>query len=293
MKDSIKIYLLMILTTIFWAGAFIAAKLSSPYIPVFTLTFLRFSLATIILYFIIKIKDKKVYKPTKKDIPAFLFTGIIGMFGYHIFFFSSVKYTTAINSSIIGASNPIITTILCVIFLKEKVNYKRIFGIILSFIGVFLTITNAKIETIKNISLNKGDILMLVAVLLWSIYMVYSKKISKNYTPITLIFYSFLVCTLFLIPFVLYETPLKYVSTIPYYSYIAIIYMSIFPSVIGYLIQQMSIKEIGPGKTSVFNNLVPVFSIILSILILGETITVIKLFTTALIISGVYICQKN
>jgi drug/metabolite transporter (DMT)-like permease len=69
--------------------------------------------------------------------------------------------------------------------------------------------------------------------------------------------------------------------------------MSFFPSVIGYLVQQMSIKQIGPSKTSIFINLVPVFSIILSVLILKEALHPIKFLTTTLIITGVYICQKN
>jgi drug/metabolite transporter (DMT)-like permease len=69
--------------------------------------------------------------------------------------------------------------------------------------------------------------------------------------------------------------------------------MSVFPSVIEYLVQQMSIKQIGPSKTSIFINLVPVFSIILSVLILKEALHRIKFLTTTSIITGVYICQKN
>lgn len=288
-----KIYLLMVLSTFFWAGAFIAGKLSVPFIPAFTLTFLRFLIATTILYFVVKYKDKSNYKLTKKDIPIFLFTGIIGMFGYHIFFFTALKYTTAINSSVIGATNPIITTILCIIFLKDKITFKRALGIILSFTGVFLTITNANLSTIYNLSLNKGDLLMLIAVCMWAAYSVFSKKVMHKFSPLILTFYSFLFCTVILIPFVLYERPWLFMGQVPYYSFLAVVYMSIFASVIGYLVQQMSIKQIGPSKTSVFINLVPIFSIVLSVTILKESISTIKIFTTLLIITGVYICQKN
>jgi drug/metabolite transporter (DMT)-like permease len=292
MTDA-KIYLLMVLCTIFWAGAFIAAKLSSPFIPAFTLTFLRFSIATLVLYIIIKIRKQKLHKLTKNDIPVFIVTGLVGMFGYHVLFFSAIKYTTAINSSIIGASNPIITAILSIIFLKDKINVKRVLGMILSFTGVFLTLTNASLDVMKVFSFNRGDILMLFAVIMWASYSVFSKWVMPRYSPMTLTFYSFLFCTIILIPFVVYEMPWKLVGTIPYYSYISVVYMSIFPSVIGYLVQQMSIKQIGPSKTSIFINLVPVFSIILSVLILRETLNPIKLLTAALIIAGVYICQKN
>ncbi len=210
--DSRRIYLLMILSTLFWAGAFIAGKLSVPFIPVFTLTFLRFSIATVILYFVVKIKDKSKYKLIKKDIPVFLFTGLIGIFGYHVFFFTALKFTTAINSSLIGATNPIITTILCIIFLGDKLTYKRFIGIILSFTGVFLTITNANLSTITNLSLNKGDLLMLIAVFMWSAYAVFSKKVSHKFSPLILTFYSFLFCSIFLIPFVIFERPWIFIN---------------------------------------------------------------------------------
>ncbi|MCJ7687816.1 MAG: DMT family transporter [Clostridiaceae bacterium] len=288
-----KIYILMVLSAFFWAGAFIAGKLSVPFIPAYTLTFLRFFVATFVLFFVVKYKDKSNYKLSKKDVPIFLFTGIIGMFGYHVFFFTALKYTTAINSSLIAATNPIITTILCIIFLKDKITFKRAIGIILSFSGVFLTITNANLSTIRNLSLNKGDLLMLVAVCLWAAYSVFSKSVMHKFSPLILTFYSFLFCTIFLIPFVIYDRPWMFIKQVPYYSFMAVVYMSIFASVIGYLVQQMSIKQIGPSKTSIFINLVPIFSIILSITILKESMSIVKFFTALLIITGVYICQKN
>lgn len=291
--SNTRIYFLMVLSCLFWGGAFIATKLSTPYIPTFTLTFYRFSIAAIILYFVLLKKDKKIYKLQKKDIPVFLFTGIIGMFGYHVLFFTSLRYTTAINSSLLAASNPIITTLLCIIFLKDKVNSKRLLGIGLSFFGVLLTITNIDLKVFADLSFNKGDLIMLIAVIVWSCYQVYSKTIIKNYSPILLIFYSFLFCDLFLIPFVIYENPLSFVRNIPLSAHLSVLYMGIFPSVISYVVQQYSILKIGPSKTSIFVNLIPVFSISLSVLILGEAFTLVKLFTALLIIAGVYICQKS
>jgi drug/metabolite transporter (DMT)-like permease len=291
--SNAKIYLLMILCSVFWAGAFIAAKLSSPHIPPFTLTFLRFSVAALVLYFIIKLKEKEMYKLKKTDIPVFLITGFFGMFCYHVLFFVAIKYTTAINSSIIGASNPIITAILSIIFLKDKITYKRVLGILLSFTGVILTLTNASFHILKSFSFNYGDLVMLAAVIMWASYSVYSKYVMPRYSPLILTYYSFLFCTILLIPFVIYEKPWTFLENVPRSAFLASLYMSLFPSVIGYLVQQMSIKQIGPSKTSIFINLVPVFSIILSISILKETLNPIKLLTAAFIIAGVYICQRN
>lgn len=288
-----KIYALMVLCTLFWAGAFIAAKLSVPYIPAYTLTFLRFSIASVILFFVLRNRPEGQFKFVKKDFPVFLFTGLVGMFGYHVLFFTAIKYSTAINSSIIGASNPIITAVLATFFLKDKINRKRLLGIMVSFLGVFLTITNADFSSIKNLSFNIGDLIMLAAVLMWASYAVFSKHVMPRYSPLILTYYSFLFCTIFLVPFVIYERPWSFLHKVPIYSFGSVIYMAVFPSVIGYLVQQMSIKQLGPSKTSIFINLVPIFSIVLSVLILGEELQPIKLLTAALIIFGVYLCQRN
>lgn len=286
-----KIYILMVCAALFWAGAFIAGKYTVPYISIFTLTFLRFFYATIILYFVMKRKGVD-FKPEKDKFPVYLFTGIVGMFGYHVLFFTALRYTTAINSSIIAAANPIITTLLAFIFLRNRLGTKQLAGILLSFAGVILTITGADFDVLRQFTFNAGDLWMLAAVAAWSAYSVYSKSRGKEIAPIVLTYYSFLVCTILLIPFVIYERPWEYLFSIPASAHLAVLYMSVFPSVIGYLVQQMAIREIGPEKASIFVNLVPVFSIILAVLILGEALEPVKLLTASLIVAGVYICQR-
>lgn len=291
-----KIYGLMVLATLFWAGAFIAGKYTVPYIPVFTLTFLRFFFAAIVLYGVMR-GTHHSYQLQKTHIPVFLLTGIIGMFGYHILFFTSLKYTTAIHSSIIGAMNPIVTVVLAFILLKQRLTLLQVFGVVLSFIGVFLTITGANIEAVKELSFNKGDLIMLCAVFCWALYGIISSKAFQNenniVTPIVLTFYSFVVCLIVLVPFVIWEKPWNFISHLSLTVWMAVLYMSIFPSVIGYLVQQLSIKEIGPGRTSIFINLVPVFSIILAMLLLNEILEPFKIITALLIIAGVIITQKE
>jgi len=287
-----KIYFLMVCSTLFWAGAFIAGKYTVPYIPTFTLTFFRFFYAIIILYFVMK-RMKVVFRPEKDKIPVYLFTGIVGMFGYHVLFFTALKYTTAINTSIIAAACPMMTTLMAVLFLRNRLGIKQVVGILLSFTGVLLTITGADPAILRGFTFNAGDLWMLAAVAAFAAYSVYSKGKGKGMEPIVLTYYSFLVCTIVLIPFVIYERPWEFLHSIPASAHLAVLYMSIFPSVIGYLVQQMAIKEIGPSKTSIFFNLVPPFSIILAVLILREALEPVKLLTTALIIAGVYICQRD
>jgi drug/metabolite transporter (DMT)-like permease len=291
MKINIDKYL-MIMATIFWAGAFIAGKFSVGEFPVFSLTFFRFLFATILI-FAIMIKKEKDWKISKKDLPIFIALGIVGMVGYHTFFFSALKYTTATNSSLINATNPIITTILAIIFLKEKIKTKNIVSILVSFFGVILIITNGDFSVLLNFKLNFGDLLMIIAAICWASYAIISKKASYNYSPIKITSYAFLVCVVVLIPFVIMEKPWVYIPNTTTVGWISVIYMSVFASVGGYLIQQISIKKIGPSKTSLYINLVPVFSMILAFFILKESISSIKILAGLLIATGVFLNTRN
>lgn len=296
MKNK-TVYGLMVLTALFWSGAFIAGKFSVPYIPVCSLTFLRFFFAVIIMTLLYKSghfgndENGRTYHLEKKHIPFFLFTGIVGMIGYHVLFFTSLKYTTAINSSMINAMNPIMTTIFAGVILHTKFPKMQIFGIVLSFAGVILTITGADMDVLRSLAFNKGDFIMVGAMLCWAIYGVFSKLKGKDIPAFWLTYYSFVSCMIFVIPLMLVEKPWIYINQIPLSAWIAVLYMSVFASVIGYLMQQVAIKEIGPSRTSIFINLVPVFSMILAVTILGEELKPVKLLTAGLIVAGVCICQ--
>lgn len=296
MNKGKKIYGFMVLAALFWSGAFIAGKYAVPFIPTFTLTFMRFFFASLILCILsgaARKKEEDRFRLKKEHLPIFLFTGIVGMFGYHVFFFIALKYTTAINSSIIGAMNPIVTIVIAALFLRNKIPAKQIAGILLSFFGVLLTITGADVETLVQLDFNRGDLWMAAAVICWAAYGVFSKSKGAGIPPFWLTYYSFLVCTLILIPFVIWEKPWQLLAQAPPQAWMAVLYMSIFASVAGYMIQQIAIKQIGPSKTSIFINLVPVFSMVLATLILGEALAPIKLATAGIIILGVCICQLS
>lgn len=291
-----KSYIYMVIAAFVWSGAFIAGKIATPCIPVFSLTFFRFLVAAILMYFVMKSNDRNHpetrYIFRKKHFPKFCFTGIVGMFGYHVLFFTSLKYTSAINASIVGAMNPIITTIIACFAARQSVPLRRIIGIVLSFAGVVLTISNGDLSVLMTLSFSKGDIIMLIAVICWAAYSVFCSKGASDIPPFALTFYSFLFCTIFLIPFVLWEKPWL-LTGITGDVIIAVLFMGIFSSVMGYLLQQISIRNIGASRTSIFINLVPIFSMILSVTILHETLMPVKILTAAIIVCGVCICQYD
>lgn len=295
MKKDSSVYALMVLVAFLWSGAFIAGKYTGPYIPSGSVTMMRFAISTVLIYFIMKWTQARepetAYCFDRKDIPHFLFTGIVGMVGYHLFFFEALNYTSAINSSIIRAIDPIITAMLAFVFLRQRVPLTQLLGILLSLAGVLLTITGGDVSHLAETELNRGDLYMIGAVVCWSAYAIYSKHRCSHIPPVVLTFYSFLVCTLVLIPVFLMEKPQTFLPQVPPSAWLALLFMAVFCSGIAYYIQQAAIRVIGPTRCAVFVNLVPVFSFILATLILGEELQPVKIFTTIVIIIGVCICQ--
>jgi drug/metabolite transporter (DMT)-like permease len=291
-EKNTRMIFLMILCSIFWAGAFIAGKMAVMEIPPFTLTFLRFFFASILIFCAMVKFEKKDWRLKKEDLPVVFFLGIVGMVGYHILFFTALKYTSAINTSMIAATNPLMTSILASLFLEEKLNSKRIGAIAVALIGVILIITKGNLMILQNLTFNSGDIIMLLAVFCWAIYSIVSRRVMPKYSPLILTTYSFIICTIFTLPFAMMEKPLLYLPHVTLKSWAAVFYMAVFPSFIGYLVQQVSIRELGVSKTAIFINLVPFFSVILAAVILKEKITLLTVFSGALIILGVSLTTR-
>ncbi|UUV17652.1 DMT family transporter [Fusobacteria bacterium ZRK30] len=282
----------MVLSALFFSGAFIAGKFSVEEFPVFSLTFYRFFIATILL-FLILIYRKVELKLPKKEIFRILLLAIFGMTGYQLLFFKALKYTTAINTSLILTITPVMTTIMALFFLKEKISFKSFLGIIISIVGVFFIITNGSIEVIKSLNFNVGDLFMLGAVFFMSINFIILKKSLKTMEPLKLTAYISLFATFLLIPGLIYDNPASYLGSVTIKGWYSLVYMAVFASVFAYLLQQVSIKKIGAINTSLYMNLIPLYSIILSYLILGENISLEKIVAGIIVIAGVIYTVKN
>lgn len=292
MKNNYKYYLAMIITTILFAGAFIAGKLGSSSFSPIVMTYLRIGLATVIIFPIMIYKEKENWKLKRDEVLTAFKLGLIGMTFYHFLFFTALKYTTASNAAVINASMPVITAILASFMIKEKLSFKKILLILLAFLGVLLTITKWNFVDIYNNGFNKGDLIMLCATTSWSIYGIFVKKEIRSTSPLKMTTYSFLMCVLIVTPFALKEILFDNALMVPPSAYLAILYMAIFPTVIGYTIQQACIKQLGPSQAALFVNLVPIFSIIMALVFLKESIYPLTFISAGMIIGAVIMFTK-
>lgn len=281
-----KAYMLMVLATLFFAGAFIAGKMSAATFSPVLMTFLRLGIALVVIFPIMRQQLKADWKLKASEVPIVIALGIIGMTFYHLFFFNALRYTSASNASVINGTMPIFTAILAFFILKERFSGRQVIFMMTAFLGVLLTITEWSLGRIINSQWNIGDLLMLCGTISWSTYGVLIKRFAKNIPTLKLITYAFMVCVIALTPMAVVEIS-QGALRVPLNQYGTILYMALFPTVMGYTIQQHGIKTLGPSTAALFINLVPIFSIILSVIILGEIIDYKVYFSGGIIIASV------
>jgi drug/metabolite transporter (DMT)-like permease len=232
--------------------------------------------------------------PNRKDIPILFGLGFLGVSGYFAFQFSALQYTSSANASTINALNPLVSSILATLVTDERLTKRRIGLLLLGLIGVILTVTGGDPNVLLNMEFNKGDLIMALAMLSFAVYGVYSKKATQVYEPLMVTSYVFLFGLIQITPLMLLDGVLANVLSFSLKAWGGVVFMAIGSSVLGYQIQQVAIKRLGVNRTSLFINLVPLWAIIFSYIVLGDPITIINLVSAVIIGTAVYLnTRKN
>ena len=283
---------LMVLTTAFWGGSFVAGKIALREFPPMTLTFFRFLIATalILTYMWVILLSPLI---VNLDIPVLFGLGFLGVSGYYTFQFTSLLYTSAGNSATINALIPLTSSVLATFMTEERLNARKVGLIFLALSGVLLTVTGADIEVLRSLAFNKGDLVMLLAMLCFSVYGIYSGRMTARYTPILVTAYIFLFGLIQITPLMLMEGVFWEVLSYSREAWAAIVFMAVFSSVLGYMFQQMAIQRLGINRAMLFFNLVPLFAILFAYLVLGDPVTPVNLASAAIIITAVVLNSRT
>ncbi|WP_209811189.1 DMT family transporter [Ammoniphilus resinae] len=284
---------MLLLFSIFTGATFNLAKYTVEYFSAISAAAWRFGLASLIMIIILIVKERKKLKLEllKQNGLSYIILGIIGIFGFNALFFFGMKFTSAINGALIMATNPLVTTILSRIILNTSITKHQGVGVGFSLIGVVLVITQGSSQVISQLSFSIGDLLILGGNICWSLYGVLGRRYIKNSSTLSTTTFTMVIGTVFLIIVSTFNPNPIPLDQIPHMAWWAIGFMSIFTTVLGYLFWNQGISEIGTSKTSIFFNLVPVVTMVISFA-LGDKVTWIQVMGTILVISGVVISSN-
>jgi drug/metabolite transporter (DMT)-like permease len=283
---------LAVLATLIWSGNFIVARGINKQIPPVSLNFYRWLCASLIIFpFAIK-KFKIEWPVVKQSWHYFFWISLTGVSLFNTFVYIGGHYTTAINLALIGTtSSPIFSVILARIFLKEKIGWLKIMGIMLCIAGILFLLSRGDFRNLLSFRFTRGDGWILLAALTFAVYNTMVKKKPATITHISFLFIVFSFGTILLFPFYLWEifhtVPVEW--SLKLFS--AILYLGIGASVISFLIWNIAIHKLGAGRTALFGNLIPIFTSMEAVIILHEQFTWIHILSMILVFAGIMLAN--
>lgn len=262
-------------------------KLGVKELPPFTFSALRFLIATL---FFLPVFLKMRSKFDRKQLPYLI--KITLFFPANIILYAvAIQYTTAVMTQILYGAVPIVVGFIVHFILGEKLSRNKLIGAAISMCGIsFLLYSSFVKQDVTSLGSLKGNLLCLVAVLCWSMYFSYSKRLMKYYSPVTTSFFSYVftaVISLLIVPIELSRHPVNFghISPITWFS-VGIV--GIGGSAVMYYLMQQGIKRVGPFGASLFQYLAPVFGALTAIPILHEHISPQLAVGSVLILTGVF-----
>ena len=205
----------------------------------------------------------------------------------------ALNYTQVINAVLMLAAIPAATIVLSSLMKIEKTNIFQILGLLLSILGIGSIISNGDIQKIISLSFNKGDLWMLVCVITWSLYSTLLKKNKFKLSQFTLIQLMVSVGILFLIPQFFYEKSIGLEVNLNKAFFLILFYVVIFPAIAAYYCWQKGIEIIGPNRSTMFIQLMPLFSAVMAIIIFKEKFESYHFVGAIFILIGIYLSNRK
>lgn len=283
-----------LVTSLLFSGSYIAGKYTTVDLDPLTTTLLRYGVALLFLSCLLPRYGIASLKLARRDIWATVALALSGIVGYHYFFFLSLHFTAVANTAIINATSPVLTGLAAAFFIKERLSLKGYAGVALSFIGVVFLLTRGDLRVLVEHELNRGDLLMLLAVLSFAVYSLIIKTLIGRYSGYTLTFYATLFGVVALLVIAPAENPLDQMRSMSAASFYSILYMGVLGSGLGYLTYSLSIEAIGATRTAGFvYGVLPVFVALLALAFFSQPITFAMLISATIILLGLRIMMTS
>lgn len=286
----------LLLSSAFWGSSFIFTKslfLTEPHISAFLIVTFRLLIATLffmpILYF-----TKRLEPIRKEHWGMMLLLSFWEPFIYMILETYGVSLVSGSLASIIIATIPLFVPFAVAAVYKEKLTLWAVVGVMLSLVGIVVMMLNGG-ENGFQIEANPiGIIVLAAAVFVAVVYTIVLVKVLKHYRPFTITAYQNFISFFYFIPLILIFDR----NNIPLLSYSwpmwgRLVFLGVFCSTMAYAFFNYGMKAVGATAASVYNNLIPVFSLLLAVMIGQESLTVTKALGMAIVLTGLFLAQRR
>lgn len=282
-------FVLPLIAVLIWSLNIAVTRYVADYISPVSISFYRWFVAFLILTPFMLSNVWKQRAVIGKDLGKLAVLSAFGMVLYQGLSYTAAHYTTATNMGIVNAFVPVFTIFISYLILKDVPNRFAIFGSLLSFAGLIYVMSQGHISSLFEQGGHWGDAVMVVAVSFYAFYGVFLKKWQLKLPLLTSLYVQIGFALLYHVPFLLWFG----LDEINADNAASVLYAGVFPSLIAPLLWMVAVQAIGPNRTSIFMNLMPVFTAIIASLWLSEHWTIYHTIGGMMILVGIIMAQKK
>jgi drug/metabolite transporter (DMT)-like permease len=280
---------LPLLAVLIWSMNITVTRYVADYISPVSISFYRWLVAFVVLT---PFMLSKVWRERQLVFAHWKQLAVLGAFGmvlYQGLGYSAAHYTTATNMGIINAFIPVFTIFVSMLMLKDIPNRFAVVGSILSFAGLLYVMAQGNFARLVQSGGHLGDIMMVLAVFFYAFYGVFLKKWQLQIPLLISLYVQIVFALLYHLPFVVWLG----LDAINPQNLGSVLYAGIFPSLIAPLVWMMAVQMLGPNRTSIFMNLMPVCTAVIANVWLGEAWTMYHSIGGLIILLGILLAQKK
>ncbi|CAN5128589.1 DMT family transporter [soil metagenome] len=285
-------YLLLSLTSLFWAGNMVLGRYVSGHIPPVTMACVRWVGAFFIFLPFAWPHLRTDWRTLRGHIPLLLLLAFTGFAANTVLAYWGLKYTQALNGLLIQSAGPLCVALWTLILFGIRLTPAQLIGIITSLIGVLTIILRGDFSALASVEINKGDAMLAAALFIFGIYSALMLRRPVTH-PMSLIAATTGFGALMTIPLNVWELASGATLVLDTLTFVTLLYMIIFPSALAYLFFNRGIVLIGPNRAAPFFHLMPVFGSAMAIVLLGEQPKLFHLVGYALVLAGVIVASRR
>ena len=285
-------YLLLSITAMCWAGNAIVGRLAAGHIAPVTLSFLRWSLAFIIVLPFAWKHLVRDWGAIRSRLGTMIVLSVTGIGAFNTLQYWALEHTQALNTLLLQSAGPLFVALWSLILLGIRLTLAQAGGILLSLIGVVVILLRGDPGALGSIEFNAGDIIFTVALVIFGFYSVLTLK-RPNIHGLSFVGFTFGCGAASLVPLLIWEMLSRPLMRLDLPNLLMLFYVAVFPSTLAYLCFNRGVQLIGANRAAPFFRLIPLLGSAMAMVFLGERPQLFHVIGFALVLTGVFVASRQ
>ena len=284
-RSALNAAMLLTLTMFFWAGNHILGRWANGIIPPMTLAFLRWSLAALLILPFAWSSIRSDWEVLRQNKARMLMLGFLGSGIYNTLQYIALTETTATNAAILNSWAPVLIMALGAVIFSDRLRLNQFAGMGLSLLGVAVVVLRGDVEQAASLTFNRGDLVMLFATAVWALYTTLLRT-RPEVSTLTFVGVTYAIAGLVNLPLAGYEYAQGMEIVWSWETVAAVAYAAVLASLVAYLFYARGVEILGPTRSGAFIHLIPLFTSLMAMALLGEEPALYHAAGFALILGG-------